>query len=128
MIPLIFSALEMVCKGTLRVRNRRANRDLPNYCIIKIGQNSEKSSGDLKSCNHSDFSKKPSANAGGKKLARSNIIMPTFAPTILHAYVCACVCVCVRERERERESCVLHNIKVNSIYSLIRQLLIAIND
>ena len=31
-----------------RVGNRRTNRDHPNYSIVKIGQNTEKSPGDLR--------------------------------------------------------------------------------
>ena len=36
-------------KGTGRVENLRTSRDHPNYSIIKIGQNTEKSPGDLSS-------------------------------------------------------------------------------
>ena len=35
-------------KGISRVGNLRMNRDLSNYNIVKIVQNTEKSSGDLK--------------------------------------------------------------------------------
>ena len=37
-----------IIKGTGRHRNKRTSRDHPNYCIIKIGWNTEKSPGDLK--------------------------------------------------------------------------------
>ena len=34
--------------GSGRLRNKRTNRDHPNYCVIEIGQNTEKSPGDLR--------------------------------------------------------------------------------
>ena len=40
--------------------------DHPNYCLIKIGQNTEKSPGDLRRRCHSNSSEKRSANAGVK--------------------------------------------------------------
>ena len=36
-------------KGTGRLGNRRTIRDHPDNCIIKIGQNTEKSPGNLRS-------------------------------------------------------------------------------
>ena len=38
----------VIGKGTGRVENRKTNRDRPNYSIVKIGQNTEKSPGDLR--------------------------------------------------------------------------------
>ena len=35
-------------KGTGRLENKRTSEDHPNYSIIKIGQNTEKSPGDLR--------------------------------------------------------------------------------
>ena len=35
-------------KGTRRLRNQRTSRDHPNYSIVKIGQNTEKSPGDFR--------------------------------------------------------------------------------
>ena len=53
-------------------RNRRSNRDHPDYSIVEIDLNTEKSSGYLREAlSHSDSSEKPSINAGGKKLALS---------------------------------------------------------
>ena len=34
-------------KGTIRLRNQRTSEDHSDYSIIKIGQNTEKSPGDL---------------------------------------------------------------------------------
>ena len=39
---------ERLGKGTGKVENRRTNRDHPNHSITKIGQNTEKSPGDLR--------------------------------------------------------------------------------
>ena len=38
----------MINKGTVGLRNNRASGDHPNYCITGIGQNTEKSPGDLR--------------------------------------------------------------------------------
>ena len=59
-LPIVVSVLEMVAKdlkrrqevlrlskGAGRDGNRRTSRDHPSYNIVKIGQNTEKSSGDL---------------------------------------------------------------------------------
>ena len=51
-ILIVIGTLSTVTKGLIKgledleVRGRVKNH--PNYCIIKIGQNSEKSSGDLR--------------------------------------------------------------------------------
>ena len=37
-----------VCKGIGRLRNKRTSGDHPDYIVIKIGQNIEKSSGNLR--------------------------------------------------------------------------------
>ena len=51
-IPIVISVLGTVTKGLLRrlegLGNKRSNEDHPNCNIIKIGQNTEKSPGDLK--------------------------------------------------------------------------------
>ena len=39
---------ESIGTGTGRLRNKRKSGVHPNYCIIKIGQNTEKSTGDLR--------------------------------------------------------------------------------
>ena len=39
---------QSVCKGPGRVRNQRMSQDHPNYSIVKIDQNTEKSPGDLR--------------------------------------------------------------------------------
>ena len=50
-IPIVTGALGTVTKGLIRgtggVGNNRTSGDHPNYCIIEIGQNTEKSPGDL---------------------------------------------------------------------------------
>ena len=40
--------LQRISKGTERVRNQSTSRDHPNDSIIKIGQNTEESPGDLR--------------------------------------------------------------------------------
>ena len=40
---------QKVGKETGRLRNKKTSRDHPDYCIIKVSQNTEKSLGDLKS-------------------------------------------------------------------------------
>ena len=47
-IPALGTVLKGLVKGAGRVANRRINRDHPNYSIVKIGQNTEKSPGDLR--------------------------------------------------------------------------------
>ena len=39
---------QRIDKGTGGLGNKRTNGDHPNYCIIEIGQNTEKSPGDLR--------------------------------------------------------------------------------
>ena len=51
-IPIVIGALgtdaEGLLKGTGGLGNKRTSGDHLNYCIIEIGQNTEKSPGDLK--------------------------------------------------------------------------------
>ena len=51
-IPIVIGALGTVTKGlgkrTWGLENKRISGDHQNYCIIQIGQNTEKSPGDLK--------------------------------------------------------------------------------
>ena len=47
-IRIVINALSTVTKGTGGLGNRRTSGDLPNYYIIEIGQNTEKSPGDLR--------------------------------------------------------------------------------
>ena len=62
-IPIIIEAL-----GTIlgRLGNQRTSEDHPDYSIIKIDQNSEKSPRDEDICCHFNFSEKPSANPSVK--------------------------------------------------------------
>ena len=39
---------QRINKGTGRLGNKRTSEDYPNFCIIEIGQNAEKSPGDLR--------------------------------------------------------------------------------
>ena len=39
---------QRIDKGTGGFRNKRTSGEHPNYCIIEIGQNTEKSPGDLR--------------------------------------------------------------------------------
>ena len=51
-IPIAIGALgtiiEGFIKGTRELGNKRTSRDHPKYCIIQIGQNTEKSPGELR--------------------------------------------------------------------------------
>ena len=51
-IPIVISALGTVTKGLIKgtggFGNKGTSGDHPNYIIIKIGQNTEKSPGDLR--------------------------------------------------------------------------------
>ena len=56
--------------------NKKTNRDHPDYSIIKIGQNTEKSPGDLRRltnarCHSNSGKQKLLANAGGKNSLKS---------------------------------------------------------
>ena len=47
-IPIVISALGTITKGLVqdrRLGNKRTNGDHPNYSIVEIGQNTEKSPG-----------------------------------------------------------------------------------
>ena len=59
-----------IIKMTGGLRNKGMSGDHPNYCIIEIGQNTEKSPGDLgrlgETCCPSNLSERPSANADVK--------------------------------------------------------------
>ena len=57
-------------KGSGRVGNRRMSRDHPNYCIVKITQNTSKSPGE-NYC-QSDSCEKPSVKGGVKILKGIN--------------------------------------------------------
>ena len=47
-IPVVIVALEIIPKGAGRHRNQWTSSDHPDYSIIKIRQNTEKSPGDLR--------------------------------------------------------------------------------
>ena len=51
-IPVVIGALRTVPKGLVReleeIRNRRTSQDHPNYGIVEVAQNTEKSPGDLR--------------------------------------------------------------------------------
>ena len=69
---------QRIGKGTGRLRNERTGENHPDYSIIKIGQNTEKSPGDLRRLAVTQTSvKKPSTNAGVKNSQRSNNIATT---------------------------------------------------
>ena len=53
-------------KGTGRLENIKASEDDPNYCIIEIGQDSEKSPGDLSRLAVTQTREIPSTNADVK--------------------------------------------------------------
>ena len=55
--------------GTSRFGNKRKSRDYPDYSIIKIGQNTEKSPGDLRTL---AVIQTPLANTGRKNSQRNN--------------------------------------------------------
>ena len=63
-------------RGTGGFGNEKMSGDHPNYSIVEIGQNTEKSPGDLRrlAC-HSDSSRKPSANADVKNTQINKIII-----------------------------------------------------
>ena len=63
---------QRIIKGTGGLRNKRTSGDHPNYYIIVISQNTEKSPGDEKTCCHSNFSEISSANADMKNSQRVN--------------------------------------------------------
>ena len=65
---------QRIDKGTRRHRNQRTSRDHRDYRIIKIGQNTEKSSGDLSRLTVTHKSgEKSSANASVKHFQKSEI-------------------------------------------------------
>ena len=51
-IPIVIHALSTVTKGLVKeledLYNKRTSRDDPNYSIVEIGQNTEKTPGDLR--------------------------------------------------------------------------------
>ena len=64
LIPIVIGALGTKTGGLV---NKGTSWDYPNYRIIKIGQNTKKSPGRLEeTCNHSNSSKKTSANDSGR--------------------------------------------------------------
>ena len=67
-IPIVIGALR-INKGAGGFGNKRTSRDHPNYSIIKISQNAEKSPGDLRRLAVTQNpSERPSANADIKLL------------------------------------------------------------
>ena len=54
--------------------NKRTSGDDPNYNIVEIGQNTEKSPGDLVTCCNSHSCEKQSANIGVKNSQKSKKI------------------------------------------------------
>ena len=57
---------------TAGLGNKRTGGDHPNYSIIKIGHNTEKSPGDLRTLSITQTPiRNPSANAGVKNLEKS---------------------------------------------------------
>ena len=67
LISIVIGVLCTFTKGTGGIGNKRTNGDHPNYSIVQIGQNTEKSPGDLKTLAVTQTSeKKPSANTDMK--------------------------------------------------------------
>ena len=74
-IPLIIGTLETIPKENRGLGNQRISRDHPDYSIIKIAQNTETSSRDLRRLPVTQTPvKKPSAYAGVKNSQRIKII------------------------------------------------------
>ena len=76
-IPIVIGAFRIVPKGlekgTGRVGNWRTSRGHPNYSIIEISQNNEKSQGSSRRLTVTqDTSERPSANAGVKTRNNNN--------------------------------------------------------
>ena len=72
-LPIVNGALGTITKGIRELGNKRTSRDHPDYSIIKISQNTEKSPGDLrKFAVTQNSSEKPLVNAGVKNFQRSN--------------------------------------------------------
>ena len=69
LIPIITDVLRTVSKDleTGRIRNQRKNWDYPDY-RIKIGETTEKGSGNIESCYHLDSSERKPSNPGVKNL------------------------------------------------------------
>ena len=59
-------------KGTGGFGNKRTSGDHTNYCIIEIGQNTEKGPRDLRDCCHSNSNARPSAYADVKNSQEVN--------------------------------------------------------
>ena len=75
-ISVIIGALGTVSKGLVQgyggLRNKRTSGDHPNYCSVEIGQNTEKSPGDLRRLAVTQSPvEKPSANPGVKNFQMS---------------------------------------------------------
>ena len=47
-MPILIGVLDTVTEGTERIRNKNTSRDHPDYSLIQIGQNTEKSPRDLR--------------------------------------------------------------------------------
>ena len=92
------NGLQSLEKGTGRVENRRTCWDHPNYSITKIGQNTEKSSGNLRKCAITDTSERLSVHADVKNFCRADVLqnwgMPTessvFCDDLTRVSICAC--------------------------------------
>ena len=67
---------QWIGKGTGRYDNKSTIGDHPNYSVVKIDQNTEKSPGDLRRLGVTQTPvKKPSANAGVNNSQRNRIII-----------------------------------------------------
>ena len=63
-IQILIGALgspRRIIKGTERLGNKKTSGDYPNYCIIEIGQNTEKSLRDLRRHTVLNSNERPSA-------------------------------------------------------------------
>ena len=71
LVLLVQSPKELV-KGPKDLKNERTSGDHPNYRIVEISQDTEKSSRDLETCCLSNSREKPSANAGVENSKNEN--------------------------------------------------------
>ena len=70
MIPIVVGVLgtipKRIIKGTGKLVNKRESKNYPNYSIVNIGLNTEKSPGYLRRFTFSQTREKPPGNVGVK--------------------------------------------------------------
>ena len=78
-MPIVMGALGTILKGLLKeledIEIKRTGRNHQDYSIIKIGQNTEKSPGDLRKLAVAQIPVKCSSNTDVKSSQRSEIII-----------------------------------------------------